>query len=76
MGTIAGSHLFYLFVISGIIEGGADGGAVLRILGDVETNVVKRFEGREHLFTLREQREVAYEHEIAYIAAYRGEPGG
>ena len=60
----------------GVIEGGADGGAVLRVRGDVETDVVKRFQRREDLFALWEQREVAYEHEIAYIAAYRGEPGG
>ena len=74
-GTIIGS-LWCLFAVGGVIEGGADGGAVLRVLGDVETDVVKRFEGGEHLFTLREQGEVAYEHEIAYIAAYGGEPGG
>ena len=39
------SILFYvnLFMIGGVIEGGADGGAILRVLGDVETDIVKRF---------------------------------
>ena len=33
----------FLFVVGGVIEGGADGGAILRVLGDVETDIVKRF---------------------------------
>jgi len=37
------SNFSYLFVVGGVIEGGADGGAILRVLGDVETDIVKRF---------------------------------
>ena len=59
-----------LFVsVDRVVEGGADGGAILRILGDVETDVVELLQGGEHLFALWQQREVADEHEVADVTA-------
>ena len=52
-----------------IVKGGTNGGAVLRILGDVETDVVELLQGREDLLALRQERQVADEHEVADVAA-------
>ena len=65
---------FLFFTVDRVVEGCADGSAVLRILGDVEPDVVERLEGGEYLLALRQEREVADEHEVADIAAQRGEP--
>ena len=65
---------FLFFTVNGVVEGCADGSAVLRILGDVEPDVVERLESGEYLLALRQEREVADEHEVADIAAQRGEP--
>ena len=68
---------FFLFlVVEDVVEGGADGGAVLRMLGDVEAYVVELLQGREHFFTLGQLRQFADEHEVADVTAYGGEPCG
>ena len=67
---------FLFFTVNGVVEGCADGGTVLRILGDVEPDIVERLEGGEYLLALRQEREVADEHEVADIAAQRGQPCG
>ena len=58
-----------LFVVRRIVEGSADGGAVLRVLRDVETDIVEFLQSREDLLALRQQREVANQHEVADVAA-------
>ena len=65
---------FLFFTVDRVVEGCTDGSAVLRILGDVEPDVVERLESGEYLLALRQEREVADEHEVADIAAQRGEP--
>ena len=43
----------YLFLaVDRIVEGCANGGAILRILGDMETDVVELLKGREDFLAL------------------------
>ena len=58
-----------LFLFGVIIESGADSGAILGILWYVEPDIVQFLEGREDLLALRQQREVANQHEVADVAA-------
>ena len=53
----------------GFTEGGTNGGAVFRILGGMEADVVELFKGREHFLALGELRQLADEHEIANTTA-------
>ena len=47
-----------------VVEGGTDGGTELRVFRDSESHAVELLHGWEHLAALRQQGEVADEHEI------------
>ena len=59
----------YLFLFVVIVECGTYSGTVLRILRNVEADVVELLQGRENLLALGQQREVADEYEVADITA-------
>ena len=58
-----------LVSVDRIIQSGTNGGAVLRILGDVETDVVELLQSREDFLALGQERQVADEYEVTDITA-------
>ena len=66
LGGEKGNHLFLLVVI---VECGTYGRTILRIFRNVEADVVELLQSGEYLLALGQQREVAYQYEVADIAA-------
>ena len=59
----------YLFLLVVIIKCSTYGRAVLRVLRNVEADIVQFLECREDLLTLGQQREVANQYEVADVTA-------